>query len=60
VSDTPTIIRALWDEGRHTTADIARMVGLPEALVAGEVSRYVARKARARAASPFRAPAKTE
>ena len=42
------IIRRIWDEGRLTTADIAEMVGMPEAYVSHVVNDHVARKARAR------------
>lgn len=41
-------IRRIWDENRLTTADIAEMVGMPEAYVSRVVSDHVASKARAR------------
>ena len=50
MTSTPEIIRRLWDEGRLTTADIARMTGVKEADVSRVVSEHVARKARARKA----------
>ncbi len=50
MTSTPEITRRLWDEGRHTTADIARMTGSKEADVSRVVSEHVARKARARKA----------